>query len=88
MPKELSFKNKTHSTRKLTNISLNIDALSRDVRGTFRFSIVDSFEDGTKEVRTGPMVTATEANLAPFLTDAMWDAVSALAHGLADKRAA
>jgi hypothetical protein len=86
MPKNLPVKTEVSRQRKLTGINVTISPYTRDVVGTFRFSNVATFADGTKETAPGVAVHADETDLAPFLTDAMWDAVSTLAHGLADKQ--
>jgi hypothetical protein len=88
MPKDLEIKTVASRKRKLTEIRIQISPYTREVEGRFHFEEVTEYSDGTKEAKPGGSASATEADLAPFLTDAMWDSVSRLAHGLADAQGA
>ena len=86
MPKNLPIKTPVSNQRKLVDLRVKIHPLTREVSGEFQFLEVTEFDDGSHEFKGAGIATATEAQLAQFLTDEMWGAVSQLAHGLADEQ--
>lgn len=84
MPKDLTFKQITSSQRKLVEITIHANALTREVSAVFQFSNVTTFADDTKEVVLAAQVFANAEQVATILTPELYAAVSAFAHGLAD----
>lgn len=84
MPKQLPINAPVANERKLTGINISIHPFERSVSATFQFSHVAAFADGTKTESPGRLVRCSEEQMGGLLTDELWAAVSALAHGLAD----
>lgn len=88
MPKDLSVISVLSRQRKLTSMNVRIDPTTRVVSVGLALSEILTLSDGRVTVNPTHHVSPTPAQIAVILTPALHDAVSTLAHQLADEASA